>query len=292
MNKKEKIAKPELKDLLEQVLADFPPAARTNEDPVQFPRRYFEQGRSVIEIEAVALFAAMLAYGSAAQFIKKIKQTLDQCNWNFLALITGKDAATFPWPGYRLSTAKEIGIFAQAIGNLISKHQSIKKVFIKGYQPESDIRSGLSQLQQALCLEVKLLVNEIPRGVRHLLPDPAAGGCAKRWHMFLRWLVRPDDGVDMNLWNEIPSAKLLIPLDRHISRISRNLNLTSRATDDWKTAEEISARLREMSPDDPIRYDFSLCHLGIAGKCTHGKDQKLCGMCLLSKACKAFKPIK
>ncbi len=290
MSTRAKTVKPDLRSLLEQVLTDFPPVARTGADPVQFPRWFFEQGRPLAEIEAVALFSAMLAYGSAAQFIKKIKQALDTCDWKFLQLITSNKARTFAWPGYRLSTSSEIGTFAMATGNLITKKTSLKQVFLEGYLPQKSTKEGLTCMQKALCHEVELLTGQIPRGIRHLLPDPAAGGCAKRWHMFLRWLVRPADGVDMNIWPEVPPSQLLIPLDRHISRISRNLGLTSRATDDWKTAEEISARLRQLSPDDPIRYDFSLCHLGIAGKCTHGKDQKLCGMCLLSSACKAYKP--
>jgi uncharacterized protein (TIGR02757 family) len=235
----------------------------------------------------------MLAYGSAAQFIKKIKQTLDDCDWHFLELISDrKKALAFAWPAYRLSTAQEIAIFACAIGSLIKRHKSLKNVFLKGFTSDQSIKAGLTSLHQTLCQEAEKIGGPLSRGTRHLLPNPAAGGCVKRWHMFLRWLVRPDDGVDMNLWPEVSPSLLLIPLDRHISRIARNLNLTSRASDDWKTAEEISANLARFCPQDPIKYDFSLCHLGIAGKCTHGKDQKLCRHCLLSSACRAAQPNK
>ncbi len=281
--------KPDLKILLEKVLTDFPPVQRTKADPIQFPRWFYEQRRPDAEVEAVAVFAAMMAYGSAAQFIKKIDQAMQGCKWQFLALITSKQATDFAWPAYRLSTGKEIGIFATAVGKVIKQHGSLKKVFLAGYSPEKSVMNGLTSLQRAIISEVKLSNIEVPRGVRHLLPDPSAGGCAKRWHMFLRWMVRPEDGVDMGLWPEIDPSRLLIPLDRHISRIARNLGLTSRNSDDWKTAEEIAARLREFSPDDPIKYDFALCHLGIAGECTHGKDQELCRRCLLAPACRAVK---
>lgn len=281
---------PDLKALLEKVLTDFPPVKRTKADPVQFPRWYFEQGRSSVEIEAVALFSAMLAYGSAAQFIKKIEQTMQACNWQFLEMITGSRADGFAWPVYRLSTSAEIGMFGTAIGRLINKQQSLKQVFLTGFGKEKNLQNGLAHLQRSIMAEVASRNDPVPRGVRHLLPDPAAGGCAKRWQMFLRWLVRPEDGVDMGIWPEVKPAQLLIPLDRHISRIARNLGLTSRNSDDWKTAVEISERLREFAPDDPIRYDFALCHLGIAGECTHGKDQTLCRRCLLAPACRACKP--
>lgn len=283
----------DLKTLLEKVLTDFPPVARSNADPIQFPRWFFNHQRSPAEIEAVALFSAMLAYGSAAQFIKKIEQTLAACEWSFLELITNPaNAKAFVWPAYRLSTSNEIGIFAQAIGNLIAQHKSLKKIFLKGFKPDNSIKNGLINLHQSLYREAEKIAGPLTRGTRHLLPNPAAGGCVKRWQMFLRWLVRPEDGVDMNLWPEVSPALLLIPLDRHISRIARNLGLTTRGSDDWKTAEEISAALARFCPEDPIKYDFSLCHLGIAGECTHGKDQNLCRHCLLASACLAAKPGK
>ena len=93
------MSKPDMKALLEKVLTDFPPVKRTKADPIQFPRWFFEQKRPVAEIEAVAVFSAMLAYGSAAQFIKKIEETLQKCDRQFLKLITGSGAENFAWPG-------------------------------------------------------------------------------------------------------------------------------------------------------------------------------------------------
>lgn len=272
--------------LLDKVLTDFPPIKRTKTDPVQFPRWFFEQGRSLPEIEAVAVYSAMLAYGSAAQFIKKIDQTMVNCQNLFLNAIRQPTPST-EWPGYRLSTAQEVKRFALALGKLLSKHKNLKSIFLTGYLPQKDIKSGLAALHAKLEAEVKSDGLPLTRGIKHLMPNPLSGGCVKRWHMFLRWMVRPEDGVDMGLWTEVSPADLLIPLDRHISRIARNLGLTTRASDDWKTASEISTALKTYSPHDPIKYDFALCHLGIAGKCNHGKDRSLCQRCILSPACKA-----
>ncbi|MEW6712709.1 MAG: TIGR02757 family protein [Candidatus Riflebacteria bacterium] len=281
-----KSGKVQLKPLLEKVLTDFPPVKRVANDPVQFPRELFEQGRSSAEIEASALLAAMLAYGSAKQFIKKIDEIMTACKWKYLDLIQNRTSIN--WPAYRLSTAEEIKTLALASGNIITRHGSLKKIFLRGYRKGS-IKEGLIELNLELNRECTAIAGKISRGLRHLLPDPDSGGCAKRWHMFLRWMVRQDDGVDMHLWSEVNPAQLLIPLDRHISRIARNLGLTSRKADDWKTAEEISASLRQFDPDDPIKYDFSLCHLGIGGQCTHGKNPELCTGCLLKTACSAFR---
>jgi len=39
--------------------------------------------------------------------------------------------------------------------------------------------------------------------------------------------------------------------------------MTSRKTNDWKTALEITEYLKKLDPEDPIKYDFALCHNGM-----------------------------
>jgi uncharacterized protein (TIGR02757 family) len=102
--------------------------------------------------------------------------------------------------------------------------------------------------------------------------------------MFLRWLVRPDDGIDLGIWSGISPSQLVIPVDLHIRRIARSLGLTGRNQADWKMACEITTRLRELDPDDPVKYDFALCHLGISEGCD-GKSQEPCSTCMVAPAC-------
>jgi uncharacterized protein (TIGR02757 family) len=84
--------------------------------------------------------------------------------------------------------------------------------------------------------------------------------------MYLRWFVRRDDrGVDFGLWQRIPMSALYMPLDIHTGRMGRNLGLLSRKQSDWKAVEELTASLRELCADDPVRYDYSLFGLGISG---------------------------
>lgn len=46
-------------------------------------------------------------------------------------------------------------------------------------------------------------------------------------------------------------------------RIGRQLGYTRRKQPDMKTAFEITDKFKEISPDDPVRYDFVLTRLGI-----------------------------
>jgi uncharacterized protein (TIGR02757 family) len=118
-----------------------------------------------------------------------------------------------------------------------------------------------------------------------LFPSADNGSACKRLCMMLRWLVRPADGIDLGLWRNISPARLLVPVDTHIQRIGRNLGLTCRRTPDLRMAREITASLRLLDPDDPVKYDFVLCHLGISEGCS-GREGTPCGECPVAGLCR------
>ncbi len=98
-----------------------------------------------------------------------------------------------------------------------------------------------------------------------LLTSPERGSACKRMHLFLRWMSRPADGVDLGLWTPFLSpARLVMPVDTHVLRICRGLRFTRRKVADARAAQEITARFRRINPEDPCRYDFALVRAGIA----------------------------
>jgi uncharacterized protein (TIGR02757 family) len=119
---------------------------------------------------------------------------------------------------------------------------------------------------------------------RFLFPAPAAGSACKRLCMFLRWVVRPNDGVDLGIWRGVSPAQLVIPVDTHISRICSYLGFTRRSNADWRMALEITGALRQLDPGDPVKYDFSLAHLGISEGC-NGSDPLRCRQCAIVGIC-------
>ncbi len=125
------------------------------------------------------------------------------------------------------------------------------------------------------------------RGLRHLLPDPSGPGASKRWNLYLRWMVRGPDGVDLGLWGGVPASALVVPLDTHLHRVGRALGLTARRDASWRTAEELTASLRRIDPEAPVRYDVALCHLGMSGRCPARRDPVRCAACPLQGACGA-----
>jgi uncharacterized protein (TIGR02757 family) len=121
-------------------------------------------------------------------------------------------------------------------------------------------------------------------GVHYFFPRPSAGSACKRMNLFLRWMVRRD-AIDLGVWTRVSPARLLVPLDTHVIRLGRCLRLTRYTSPGWKMAAEITAALRAIDPVDPVRYDFSLCHLGMMNACGFGRPQGD-SQCPLRGACR------
>ncbi len=129
---------------------------------------------------------------------------------------------------------------------------------------ERNLKLEISAFSKEM-LSTALSVNnlkELSNGLKFMFPLPEKGSACKRANLFLRWMVRKDE-LDFGLWNDIPSGKLIIPVDTHIAKIARQLKLTSRKVVSWKMAEEITEKLKIYDPDDPVKYDFALCHIGM-----------------------------
>jgi uncharacterized protein (TIGR02757 family) len=127
------------------------------------------------------------------------------------------------------------------------------------------------------------------RGVRRaaggfFFPRPSAGSACKRLNLFLRWMVR-SDALDPGGWTRVRPAQLIVPLDTHVVRVGRCLRLTSRATPGWAMAREITGSLRAVDPDDPVKYDFAICHLGMLDLCSHERQRRE-RVCPLSEVCR------
>jgi uncharacterized protein (TIGR02757 family) len=169
-------------------------------------------------------------------------------------------------------------------GGLLREHETLGNAFTQFHEASGgDFREGLARFADALRGDTT------SRSLRHLVSDPRAGSACKRLVLYARWMVRPADGVDLGLWPIAPS-ELVIPVDTHIHRISRNLGLTHRRTASWATAEEITAALRQFDPEDPVKYDFALCHLGVSRECPSRPDPAKCERCVLQSVCSVWKP--
>ena len=127
------------------------------------------------------------------------------------------------------------------------------------------------------------------RGLAHLVPDPRKGSASKRLFLYLRWMIRRADGIDLGTFGELDPAELIIPVDTHVQRIARNLQLTRRHDASLRTAREITDALAAIDPADPVRFDFALCHLGISKDCPSRRDERKCARCVVREVCRHWR---
>ena len=145
-----------------------------------------------------------------------------------------------------------------ALRGIYSKHESLEEVFANGFK-EGGSLGGIMQFRAAM-----LASEHQPRFEKHIA-NPALNGAAKRINMFLRWMVRSNtNGVDFGIWKNISPADLICPIDIHVARVAKKLGLLTRKAVDWNAAIELTNRLKEMDPLDPVKYDFALFALGAA----------------------------
>ncbi len=106
-----------------------------------------------------------------------------------------------------------------------------------------------------------------PQRTRKHIATPVRKSACKRLNMYLRWLVRKDNaGVDFGLWQRISPSELICPLDVHVGRTARKLQLLTRKQDDWQSATELTSQLQKLDANDPVKYDFALFGLSIEGE--------------------------
>jgi uncharacterized protein (TIGR02757 family) len=275
-----------VKSALDAVRARCDVPARRAADPVSFAHRY--AGRADQEI--VALAASSIAFGQATTICAKLEDLLDRLGPSPAA--AAEDAASTV---RRLRTWKHRVFRGDDVARLLVgaravqlEHGSLGALFVRELERTADLREALAcwcqALREAGGLGAQGRSSRARRGPAHLLPDVRAGSGAKRLLLFLRWMVRPSDGVDLGLWAVDP-ARLLVPVDVHIHKLSRNLGLTRRPTPSWTTTVEITRALAAFDPADPVKYDFSLCHLGMLQRCPSRRDPVRCQGCPVRPVC-------
>lgn len=223
-------------------------------DPLEFVYRYKTAG----DREAAGFIAAALAYGNVRQILKSVERVLkpmgaSPAGW---LLKTGEKeiVRTFAQFRHRFTSGAELSVFLLNLRAALEKSGSLEKFFLRHYRPGDEtlaesVYSFVNGFNARACAPT-------------LTPCPEKKSSFKRLNLFLRWMVRRDC-VDPGVWKGLPPSKLIVPLDTHMFRVARELGLTARNGTSMKTAQEITAGFRRVSPEDPVKYDFALTRAGI-----------------------------
>lgn len=246
-----------LKRLLDEKVAQYNHKDFIKNDPVQFPHQF----RDKRDVEIAALLASVIAWGNRKMIInsgnKMLFGIMEGRPYDFIMggkyrVMCGSDNI------HRTFFVRDFVYLCNGLQSLYTKYGSMEPLFT-----QNDVWEGIALLRSELAaVNDNIYSKHISNPVA--LKGKPASAC-KRLHMMLRWLCRQDGIVDLGIWRDVNPAKLMIPLDVHVARTGRSLGLITRTQNDRKTVEDLTARLREFSPEDPIRYDFALFGVGVAG---------------------------
>jgi uncharacterized protein (TIGR02757 family) len=265
-----------LKGALDRLYVSFnyPDSAR---DPIQIVRRYAQ----LDDREIVAFIAAGLAFGRVASVMESIERVCAAMGPAPAAFVRafdpGRDATELREIGHRWTRGEDLVGLIWSLRQLVEEHGSLEQSFVAALDASAaDVEPALEAFSaRARAIDLRPAYGRRPRrpGAHYFFSRPSTGSACKRLNLFLRWMVR-QDAIDPGGWTSVPARQLIVPLDTHTIRVGKCLGLTRRVSPGWKMAAEITAALRAFDPQDPVRYDFALCHLSMMGACGYDDARK------------------
>lgn len=249
----------ELKEFLDQRVDLYNRPSFIGVDPISIPHRFTRKE----DIEIAGFLAAAIAWGNRVAILRSADRMLAYMGgtpYDFVINHRDRDLKGIDGCIHRTYFAEDFIYFIEALKYIYLEKGGIEAVFAR-YQNDVSLQPAIHEFGK--------IFFELPHNqrTRRHLSDPYKGSAAKRINMFLRWMVRRDDrGVDFGLWQSISPSVLSCPLDVHSGNVARKLGLLTRKQSDAKAVTELDARLREMDPADPVKYDYALFGLGVFEK--------------------------
>jgi len=228
--------------------------------------------------EVVAFIAAALAFGSVQSILNSVDgmlQVMGSSPGSFVRNFDpARDRHCVQHLVHRWTNGADFAALTWILHQMIAKSGSIEAFFTQGLADDAvDVGAALQLFSmRALALDVSTIYGrKRPKpGVAYFFSRPSSGGACKRLNLFLRWMVRKDQ-VDLGVWKKVRPGQLIVPLDTHVIRVGQCLRLTKLKSPGWRMAADITASLRALDPADPVKFDFSICHLGMMNACGFGK---------------------
>lgn len=246
-----------LKSLLDEKVAQYNSTDFIINDPISFPHAFTRRE----DVEIVALFASVIAWGNR----KMILRSGNRLFYDIMHSAPYDFVMSGEWENldnkqniHRTFFVSDLKYICRGLRNIYAQYGSMEPLFA-----DCSTWDGIERLRNELA---EANGGETTRHISNPVSVKGKPGSAcKRMHMMLRWLCRKDGVVDLGIWQAVSPSQLMIPIDVHVARTARLLGLVSRKQNDRRTVEELTEKLRELSPEDPVRYDFALFGVGEAG---------------------------
>jgi len=250
--------KSEIKEFLDEKVNQYNAPSFIASDPISVPKQFSNKE----DVEIAAYLAATISWGQRKAILKSAENILKIMAYEPYAYVLDGDFRNVPdGVVYRTFNSEDLLYFFKALNHIYKVQGGLEKVFTEGYIKNRSVKDAIAHFRN-----VFTSFEESGRSGKHLA-NVSKGSSAKRINMFLRWMVRCDEGkVDFGIWKGIDTADLMLPLDVHTGNVGRKLGLLKRKQNDWQAVEEITLRLKDFDAKDPIKYDYALFGLGVFEK--------------------------
>ncbi|UOD34506.1 TIGR02757 family protein [Deferribacteraceae bacterium V6Fe1] len=250
----------------EKIYQKYSAESYLSTDPIIFPKTY--RGNT----EYIAFVSSLFAYGQVKliqNFLKNFFEAYGtECKSN---LLPKKNIY------YRFQTEEDIYLLVKFLNKIYKDYGSIEGCF---YSLSDNIEESLNNF----ILLAKDFGKENNAGTGYFFLFPTYGRSAlKRMRMFLRWMIRDTD-IDFGLWKKYNKSELLYPLDTHILKCSKKLQIISSESGTHKNSLAITSFFKKIAPNDPLKFDFPITRLGIVNKCI-SSDSSKCLNCEFVNLC-------
>lgn len=232
-------------------------------DPIGFVYEYDNR----FDMETVGFVASALAYGRVEQIARSLRELfglMGKSPYEFIREFDARGRRRLEDFKHRFTSGEDISNLFELLRVVFWEHGSLENYFVSFYDKKAtNVIPAMSGFCNGLLDRYsKKHVAKLSSGLKYLLSRPERGSVCKRLNLFLRWMVR-DDEIDAGLWKSIDKNKLIVPMDVHMGRICRLLRFYEGKNISLKKALEVTKKFLAICPEDPVRYDFVLCRLGM-----------------------------
>lgn len=249
-----------LKDFLDQKVLQYNNPGFIENDPISIPHCFSDNK----DVEIMGFFASIFAWGQRCTIINKceeLSRRMDGVPYQFIT--EHKDSDLKQLLGFKHRTFNETDLLYCI--DFFKRHYNDNNSLESAFFPREDmtVEEGLDYFHTYFFDDVNA-----PLRTKKHIPSPLRKSACKRLNMYLRWMVRNDgQGVDFGIWTKVLPKDLICPLDLHVERTAKKLNLLTRDKADWIAAIELTQNLRQLDSQDPVKYDFALFGVSIEEKC-------------------------
>lgn len=250
--------KENLKQFLDSKVDEYNRPSFIKDDPVSIPHLFTKKQ----DIEIAAFFASIFAWGNRTTIINKSKELMQLMHMQPHEFCLNEDLERLKRLlefKHRTFNPTDLLYFVEFLQYHYRNNDSLETAFTKWGSTVEEMLVGFHHYFFSL--------DDVPPRTKKHIATPEKKSNCKRLNMFLRWMVRDDDkGVDFGIWKIIKPSQLICPVDVHVARVAKRFNLLHRQQLDWQAAVELTDYLKQLDPNDPVKYDFALFGLGVIDK--------------------------